>query len=260
VREQIMHALESEGRTQAAQLLRTNPEQANALYATVAGSVVAQIRNLAPITDDSIYIAISAALRGRVTREQPTEGEATRERKARLAASSVAAEIVVPSLSADVSASLSVERLLGLREQLSRSRRRFRETVENSARAIAALPTAKAVEDHMQEFAKAIAGDLAAQRDALKAAKGEQRWSTLGVGTTAAATLLVSQVAAAPIAIPVAGIGVVSIGISQWLMHERPERHKEEPAPHYIQELRSAVGQEDSPRIGGGFRRLFHRK
>ena len=258
LREEVVRGLEADGRTSAARVLRARPEQCSSLYATIGSGVIAEERGLAPTTDDPVFTALATMWKTRVTRERPTEPEETRERHTETEAEVMAAtEIMVPIPSLEDIHSLSVERLLEIRNKTSKSRRSFREAVEGRSRAIAGLPTVYAMKKQLQVFAEQIMDDLNDQQDALKTSKAERRWSVMRVTAPVTAAAMLAGAATSPIAAPVAGAGVVALGVTGWFLHRRPGHG--EPGPHHTFELERAIGSDAGGGLRAGFEKLFSR-
>jgi hypothetical protein len=142
-----------------------------------------------------------------------------------------------------------VQRLLAVRDKLAKGRRSFRHKVENHKAAIAELPDVDAVRDHMKSFAAEIREDLEAQRDALKEAQVKNDWSFLSV--TAPASLAVGMTiagATAPILGPVAGVGAVALGVTNWYVQRR-KGHK--ARSNYVLALQTEMGRKGRGIVSG---------
>ena len=131
-REEVVQFFKSRGWMRAAKAVRAMHAQTLALYSTVLNYLIAQERNLAPVTDDPVFDAMSTFLE---------VGNVTDEREKVVPVDALAAaQIFVPMLSVDAAAELSVEKLVDVRRKLAPHRRSFRERVQTQAAAIAALP------------------------------------------------------------------------------------------------------------------------
>jgi hypothetical protein len=228
--EELAEELERQGRREAADVVRGAPFQTMPLLLTFAAHVIAGARELAPVTDDSLFSGIETYFAEESITDDPKTAPAEL----------AGAELLIPTPSPEALAALSIAQLLEVREKLGNERREFRQRVEAHKAAIAKLPSVEAVRDHVTAFAAEIKVNLEAQRDALKAANFEEAWSIVRV--TAPASISLATVAAAaesPILGPIAGIGTVALGVTHWLMHHR-EGH--EGSGNYMLSLRTEMG------------------
>ena len=247
-REEVVQFFKSRGWRRAAKAVTTMHAQTLALYSTVLNSLIAQERNLAPVTDDPVFDAMSTFLEvGNVTddREKLVPVDAL-----------AAAQIFVPMLSVDAAAELSVEKLVDVRRKLATQRRRFREKVQTQAAAIASLPNAETVHERLEAFAADLQEELGAAREAMKEAEVRDRWTLVGVSAPAS---LAVGLALAGQAIPIAGpaglVSSVAFGVTEWFFDHRKALH--EPMNHYLLSLETAVKAPDRQGLGGALRGLL---
>jgi hypothetical protein len=242
--EDLAQELESQRHRDAAEVVRTKPEQVLALVATFAAHMVASHRSLAPVTDDPVFSAIDLYF---------AEEGITSDPKA--APNGLAeADLLVPTPSVEALDSLPVSRLLEIRDSLRGHRRAFRHKVEALKTAIADLPTIEAVRDRIELFAADIRDDLEAERRAMKKAQAKDDWTFLTI--TAPAALAVGVTIAgssAPILGPVAGIGTVALSVTNWYVQRRKSR---EASSNYMLSLKSELGETG---LGVGLQQLLSR-
>jgi hypothetical protein len=243
--EEVAEELESQGHHDASQVVRRTPDQVHALLATFAAEVVASERSMAPVTDDPVFSAIDAYF---------AEEGITSDPKA--APNGLAeADLLIPTPSADALASLPVPRLLEIRGKLRSHRRAFRQKVESLKSAIAELPTAEAIRDRLETFAADIREDLEAERRAMKEANVKDDWTFLTITAPAALAVGVTIAGSSPILGPVAGIGAVVLGVTNWYVQRRKGR---EATSNYMLSLKSELGYK-ARGIGSGLDKLLSR-
>jgi hypothetical protein len=244
--ESAAHDLERQGRRQAAAVVRKNPEQALAVYATVVAHEIAAERGLAVVTDDPMFSAIDAYFSGLKVGHEAKESPNT----------VTAADLRIPSPSVRSVAKLPVPRLLEIRGELAPQRRAFREKVEERARAIAQLPDSNAVREHMTSFADELREDLEAERAAMKRARLKDDWSLLSMVTPAsmAVGMTIAQGSGLILA-PLGGIGTLALGVTNWYVQRRQEPKE---GGHYTLSLEHAVGGANRG-LGWGLNRLLGR-
>ena len=240
-REEVVQFFQSQGWMRAAKAVRAMHAQTLALYSTVLNYLIAQERNLAPVTDDPVFDAMSTLLEvGNVADER---------RKVVPVDALAAAQIFVPMLSVDVAAQLSVEKLVEIRRKLAADRRSFRERVQTQAAAIAALPDVDAVREHLAALASDLGEQCGAAREALKEAKVQDRWTLMGVSAPASLAVGMALAGGAlSIAGPAGQVSLVALGVSEWFLDHR--KALRQPGNHYIVSLESAV--KDAERRGPG--------
>jgi hypothetical protein len=253
-RDDVARRLDADGRTLAAATVRSQPDHALAIYATIASGVIAEDLNLAPATDDPLYTALAMLRNMKVAR--PNKSAPQTSWGTHMEGGLLAAELLIPVPSPDEVGKLSVDRLVEIRGRLSHSRRALRESVESHTRAIASLPSAEAIQQHLQTFAEQVKQDVNASCDALKTSKSTQRMSTLRFTAPVALAVGVVDAAAFPILTPIVGSGLMGLGLAGWLLGRRLS-DRQEPAPHGILELQSAVGMGGTRGLEGGLNRLF---
>jgi hypothetical protein len=237
--EELAQELESQRHREASEVIRTMPEQALVLAATFAAHVIASERSLSPVTDDCVFAAIDTYF---------AEEGMTSEPKA--APGGLAeADLLIPSPSVDAVASLPVERLLEVRDKLRSQRRSFRRKVERLRAAIAELPTVEAVREQLEAFAADIRDDLDAERQAMREAKVKDDWTFMTI--TAPAALAVGVTIAgssSPVLGPIAGVGAVALGVTNWYVQRRKKR---EASGNYLLSLKTELGPEGRGLTGG---------
>jgi hypothetical protein len=228
--DELAREMESQGREGAAEAVRTMPEQAFALVATLAAHVSACDRALAPVTDDPLFSAIDTyfAEEG-ITSDPKAAPEGLAE-----------ADLLIPTPSVDAMASLPVARLLEIRNTLRRQRRAFRQKVEALKDTIAELPTAEAVREHVTAFAADIRDDLEAERQVMRKAKVKDDWSFLSITVPASLAVGVTLGGpSSPILGPIAGVGAVALSVTNWFV----QRQKGQPSSsNYMLSLQTALG------------------
>jgi hypothetical protein len=224
------------------------PDPTLTLFGTAVADVIARERNLAPMTDDPIFQALSAYLGGaRAEREEPK----------RVEVGLVAAELLVPTPSTQAVGALPVSKLLEVRSKLSKQRRSFREKIQAQTTALGALPSEAALREHLQAFAKEIHGDLEEQREALQASKVKNIWSVVSVTVPASIAAAGVAAATAPIALPFQGIGTVALGVTSWYLKWRRGRSDK---GHYMLSVEHALGSgKNHGALESGLNRLMHR-
>jgi hypothetical protein len=209
--EKLAGTMEAQGHREVADAVRRMPDRALPVVSTFAAYVIAGKRGLAPVTDDPLFSAMETYFAEEKVTNDPTTAPAAL----------AAADLLVPSPSVEALASLSVAQLLEVRDKLAGQRRSFRNKVEAHRAAIAKLPDLDAVQEHVRAFASEIRDDLDAQRDALKQAKVKDDWSYLSVTAPASLAVGMTLGSTAPILGPVAGVGAVALGVSNWYVQRR---------------------------------------
>ncbi len=244
--ESLVHELEALGCPIAARAARA--PAAMGLYATAIASVVARERRVAPMTDDPIFDAITTHI---------DEATITKDARDMVPAEALAAaQLFIPVPSLEAVAPLPVWRLLEIRRKYATQRRAFREKVQAHASAIAQLPSAEAVRDHMRSFANEIEEDVDAAREAMKEAKVKDRWALLGVSASASLNAGISIAgASAPVLGPLGGTGSLALAVTGWLLQKR--NAGQDPGRHYLLSLQTSVGAEGHS-LSNALRKLAH--
>jgi hypothetical protein len=210
MQERVAVELEGAGCHRAAAEVRRNLQQSLSLYGAIAADIISRDLDLAPITDDTIFQAISTYFDEAKVALDPRS----------LQSGLACADLLVPAPSIDVVASLPVPRLIEVRDELASHRRAFREKVEAHVGAIATLPTVEAVDRQMKAFAREIEGDIEAERTALRRQRLDWAGSFLHVMAPASAAVGVAMMAAAPVAGPVA-LGAAALEATRWFIQRR---------------------------------------
>jgi hypothetical protein len=218
----------------AARLVRQLPEHAATAWAALAGALIASTCNLVPLTDDPIFTAVAILAHNDVTPRQEASTQAGR----------IIAELLVPRAPTQTSAELPISRLLEVREKLAPSRKRFRETVEARAAAIAELPSEDAVRRHMKDFAQEIEEDIQQQRNT-HAAPDPGKWPLFRVALPVAAAAGAALVSGLPVVGQVAGGGAVGLALTSFGLHLRDAKHAGRDR-HYIFSLKKELGAHDA--------------
>jgi hypothetical protein len=242
--------LEHRGWPLAARAVKEQTARVIALYATILNSRVAHDRNMAPVTDDPTFdAACTYFAQGRVSQEPknvgPEDGLA-------------AAQLFVPTPSIDALGTLSVERLVRIREDLGAARRRFRDKIQARVSAMSTLPSADAVREHMKALGEEIRGELTEARESIRRASITERWSLLGVSAPAALAVGVA-LAGQSVAItgPLGGVASAAFGVTTWFFEHRKPGH--DPAGNYLLSLEAAVEESHSHRLTNAMKHLFVR-
>jgi hypothetical protein len=207
------------------------PDQARAVFLTLWAEKAANEQIFAPVTDDPIFDAIAICLENeRVSQDKrtmtPADGQAI-------------AELSLPMPSVEAIAALPVARLLEIRQKYAPQRRHFRETVQRRVAAIAGLPTAQAIQQHLGDLENEIRDDVDALRKAIKDERASERWSLLGVSAPASLAAALTIVAMTPAVGQVAGMGTLALGATSWFMQKR--KGSRAPQSHYLLSLERAT-------------------
>jgi hypothetical protein len=249
-RAELARELDGLGFRRAAKALRTKLEQTLTVYLVVGADVISRDRNLAPVTDDPIFEAISTYCcdEAKPLLESPP-----------VQAGVVFAELLVPTPPMQAVARMPVKRLLEIREKLAHHRHSFREKVEAQASAIAGLPSADAVERRVKDFAREIRADLDAHHREMKSTHVQWAGSLLRIMAPISIAAGLALSSTSPVAGPIGTIGSVVIEATGWFMHRRAGNVNR---THYILEVEEALGQKGaSPRaLHAGLERLLGKK
>jgi hypothetical protein len=247
-RARLIEQLQAAGCRRAAEALRTHLEQTLTIYGVVAAEIIARDRDLAPVTDDPIFLAMSTHGQDAeaITKSRPVEEGA------------IVAELLIPTPSIDAAAALPVPRLLELRKALAKHRRAFREKVEAEANAIAGLPSADAVKHHVQSFARHIHANIEAQRREMRRHHVQGYFSFLRIVAPVSMAAGLAMSAAVPLAGPIGTIGGAAIEATSWyLRHRGAAKHQR----HYMLAVEDAMKGTGVPRgaLQSGLDRLLGR-
>jgi hypothetical protein len=246
VLDELAHELESQGHQHASEVVRTMPEQALALAATFAAHVVASEHYLAPVTDDPMFSALDTYF---------TEEGITSDPKA-TPDGLAEADLLIPTPSVDALASLPVARLLEIRAKLRKNRRSFRRKVESLRASIAELPTVDAVRDRIRTFAEDIRDDLEAERRAIREAEVKEDWTFMTITAPAALAVGVTIASSSSTILgPVAGIGAVGLGVTNWFVQRRK---RPKASSNYMLSLKTELGRRGRG-LGSGLDQLLSR-
>ncbi|MGD0678695.1 MAG: hypothetical protein ABSC94_25080 [Polyangiaceae bacterium] len=224
------------GYAAAARAIRAKPLTALGLCFTVFANVAAWGRHVSPVTDEPYFQAITSYIDSTKLAEDLKDIEPAE----RLAA----AQLYIPTPSPETVAPLSVSSLLKIRKQYAAQRRSFREKVQAHTRAIARLPNAEAVRDHMSAFATEIQDEMSAARQAMRETSAVDRWALLGVSapTSLAAGLAIAQ-ASTPVVGALGAAGSLTLAVTRWFMQKR--RRESARDQHYLLSLETAIGSRD---------------
>jgi hypothetical protein len=243
--EELAQALEDQGHYRPAEVVRTMPEQAIPFVVTFASYVIAAERGLAPVTDDPLFAAIHMYFGETGVTSDPRE-----------APDGMAdAALLVPRPSLSALASLPVARLLEIRRKLGSQRRAFREKVEAHKNALARLTDFDEARDQTRAFAREIRDDLEAERAAMREAKLKEDWTFFGVTAPTSLSVGVTLAQSSMILGPVAGIGAVALGATNWYLHRRT---KKGPNGNYVLSLQTELGR-NGHGVGSGLDQLLSR-
>jgi hypothetical protein len=244
----IGRLFEERGWHHSACAMAEKPLQVIRLIVTIAVPLISSQRRVAPMTDE----AASDVLCTYFQDEKVTNRSEELDPRQALAA----AQVFVPVPSVEVTADLSVERLLELRDELAVPRRQFRERVQARVGAIAGLPTREAVQDHLEAFARELDDELEAMRRAMKQARRSDCWSFLGVSAPAsvAAGIALAETSLAA-AGPIGGVASVALSVSGWFFQRRKQQA---PTNNYLLSVDTALdGGHQQGRLSRDLKALF---
>jgi hypothetical protein len=254
-RSQVAEAVRAQGRHRAADAIGEGLlEDASAtltVFATALACVVARRRNLSAITDDPTFQATTAYLEG------AEEGPGREPHDAGPVKSGLAAaELLVPTPSPEAVGSLSVERLLAIREHLAGARTAFRTKIEGHVSAIESLPNERAIRDHLKELAEDLHDELEAQRRVMKEANVQGAWSFLSITVRISLAAGVAAALSSPMSWPLEGIGAVAVSLTTWFFARK--RAKRDHG-HYVLAVENALAGKDRGALEAGLDRLRRR-
>ncbi len=221
------------------------PAEVAGLYRITLASVVGRQLFVAPVTDDvPCDVAATYFESGRMTEAGgavPVDGFAW-------------AHLAVPFPSPQVARVLSVKNLLRVRERYAAQRRDFRSKVQTAATAIATLPSAHAIQAHLDALGREIAEDVSVQQQALRAARVREAWTYLQVGAPVSIGTGLSVLGAPPLIVGVGAGGSVALAVTNWLLEHQGERIRR---GHYLLSLEDAVSKPDGSRASRAMERFL---
>lgn len=227
----LLQELEQRGlATMAGQWVAMSPEMAGLYMIALANEAGHQLHS-SPITDHKACdVAATYFAHQKVTPDKdavaPLDGFAC-------------ARLLLPFPSPEAAGNLTVRQLVDIRTKSEKERRAFREKIQTRAAGIAELPSVEAVRDHLNDLTAEVELEIAAQRDALRSANVNAAWSVLGISAPASISTALALTGAPPLAVSVAGVGAVALGVANWFLQRRKERRA---GGHYLLTLEKAVG------------------
>ena len=127
--------------------------------------------------------------------------------------------------------------------------------MEAHTQAISGLPSVDAVREHIRAFAASIRDELEAERDALRRARVEDRWSVLSVAAPTSLAVGVAMTGeATSILGPVGTLGVAALAVTQCFVQRREGRRGK---GHYLLALERSLGRGGRAGFESGLRRLL---
>jgi hypothetical protein len=244
MRAAIVELCDARGDRLAAEVTRTKPNETLALYASLLANEIARDRDLAPVTDEPIFDAVSTFFENeRISSDARAVPEVDGH---------ALAELALPMPSLEALKALPVKRLLEIREKYAPQRRRYREKVQARVAEIAKLDSVDALREHLKRFQDEIRDDMVGEREAVKDAKVNERWSLLGVSAPAsvAAGLTIASASSA-----VVGVGAFALTMTSWFAQKRSNLGKE-AGSHYLVALESEATRPLGQRVSDAFRKL----
>jgi hypothetical protein len=118
--------------------------------------------------------------------------------------------------------------ILELRSKYWETRRALRETIQQRAGEIAALPSQEAIRRHVEGFARELCGELEIQRAQLRASRVKDVWTVIGVSAPVTAASTAAVASPATVLAAAGTFGTVSIGLLDWYHHRGMRKRNEE--------------------------------